>query len=227
MLTGERKSLEVAQRERLRGRGVHNLTLGKVAAEGGYSKGTVYSHFACREDLLIELNAESARRQVRYFQAIADLPWGAVWKIYGLAFAYMRHAETAPVLFECSITGRTNAVCTVASQDRLDRRDLVEADLMKIVGGVVDRTGAEGSFSNPQASAAIAVDSLRAYILGYAAMHLLSTRFKWATVEESQSRPAALASVVSGLGWPRLAADDLASIQQVVNGLVDSASGKH
>jgi AcrR family transcriptional regulator len=234
MRTVERKAQEVAERERMLVRlalemvdrdGFHDLNLGKLAAESGYSKGTVYNHFTCREDLLIELSAESARRQVRYFQAIADLPWGGVWALYGLALAYMRHAEVAPVLFEVSITARTDSVCAVASEERLKRRDLVESQMMQIVGAVVERAAVEGPFDNPHASPAIAVDSLRAYILGYAAMHLLSTRFVWSALEESQSRLPVLASVVSGLGWPRLEADDLVCIQQVIVGVVDSASG--
>src|SRR2546423_13232580 len=115
MRTTQRKAQEVAERDQALVRlalgmiskeGFHNLTLGKLAQEAGYSKGTVYNHFTCREDLLIELSAESARRQLRYFQAIADLPWDGVTSLYGMAFAYLRHAAVAPVLFECSITAR-------------------------------------------------------------------------------------------------------------------------
>ncbi|MFJ6212085.1 TetR/AcrR family transcriptional regulator [Streptomyces sp. NPDC092296] len=205
--------------------GFHDLTLGKLAAEGGYSKGTVYNHFTCREDLLIELSAESARRQVRYFQAIADLPWSGAWALYGLALAYMRHAEVAPVLFECSITARTDSVCAVASEERLKRRDLVESQMVQVVSAIVERAMTEGSFDNPHVSPAVAVDALRSYILGYGAMHLLSSRFVWSTLEESQSRLPVLASVVSGLGWPRLEADELTSVQRVVVGVVDTANG--
>jgi AcrR family transcriptional regulator len=228
----QRKAKEVAERdqalvhlalEMVERDGFHNLTLGRLAAEAGYSKGTIYNHFTCREDLLIELSAESARRQLRYYQAVADLAWGGVQALYGLMLAYMRHAEVAPVLFECSITARTDAVCGAASDVRLKRRDLVEAQMSQVVGSVVERAVVEGPFTNPHVSPAVAVDALRSYILGYAAMHLLSRRFLWATEGDPRDRLLVLASMVQGLGWPRLEAEELASIQEVVTDIVDAS----
>ncbi|MFZ3560391.1 MULTISPECIES: TetR/AcrR family transcriptional regulator [unclassified Streptomyces] len=236
MRTTQRKAQEVAERDQklvdvaldmVCRDGFHNLTLGKLADEAGYSKGTVYNHFTCREDLLIELSAESARRQLRYFQAIADLPWDGVRSVYGMALAYLRHAEVAPVLFECSITARTDAVCKVASEQRLKRRDLVEAQMSQVVGYAVERSVAEGSFENADVEAAVAVDALRAYILGYAAMHLLSRRFLWAGEEDRDTRLKVMTSMVSGLGWARLAADDVARLQREVAGIVDAIAAQY
>ncbi|MEV5339372.1 helix-turn-helix domain-containing protein [Streptomyces sp. NPDC052676] len=236
MRTSQRKAQEVAERDQALVRlaldmisrdGFHNLTLGKLAQEAGYSKGTVYGHFTCREDLLIELSAESARRQLRYFQAIADLPWTGVRALYGMAFAYMRHAVVAPVLFECSITARTDAVCRLASEDRLTRRDLVESQMEQVVGFVVQRTVSEGAYANPDVSTGVAVDALRAYILGYAAMHLLSRRFLWADAEQLDDRLAVMTSMMSGLGWPRLEKAELAEIHQVVVDVVDGITKEY
>ncbi|GAA2050247.1 TetR/AcrR family transcriptional regulator [Nocardiopsis rhodophaea] len=232
MRTAQRKAKEVAERERMLVRlalemiskdGFHNLTLGKLAAEASYSKGTIYNHFTCREDLLIELSAESARRQVRYFQAVVELPWDAVRRLYGMALAYMCHAETDPILFECSITARTDAVCALASEERLRRRDLVEAQMAQIVGSVVECTTKEGLFDNHELSAAVAVDALRSYILGYASMHLLSPRFLWNQETEQETRLPVLASLVHGLGWPRLGREDLALVQRAVVRVVEDA----
>jgi AcrR family transcriptional regulator len=236
MRTTQRKAQEVAERDQKLVRvaldmicrdGFHNLTLGKLAEEAGYSKGTVYNHFTCREDLLIELSAESARRQLRYFQAIADLPWDGVRSVYGMALAYMRHAEVAPVLFECSITARTDAVCKVASEQRLKRRDLVEAQMAQVVGYAVEGSVAEGAFDNAEVEAPVAVDALRAYILGYAAMHLLSRRFVWSGEEVLDTRLKVMTSMISGLGWTRLAADEVARLQREVVGIVDPIAAEY
>lgn len=225
MRTTQRKAQEVTERERMlvrlaleiiRRDGFHNLTLGRLAEESAFSKGTVYNHFTCREDLLIELSTESARRQARYFQAVADLPWSAVQTLYGLVLAYVHHAELSPVLFECSITARTDAVCALASEDRLRRRDLVEAQLAQIIGSVVDRTVSAGMYANPNLPPAVAVDALRSYILGYAAMHLLSRRYVWAQEKEHTTRLHALAFMIQGLGWTALEIRELTSTQKVV-----------
>ncbi|MFE6165228.1 TetR/AcrR family transcriptional regulator [Streptomyces sp. NPDC056486] len=236
MRTTHRKAQEVAERDQKLVRvaldmicrdGFHNLTLGKLAEEAGYSKGTVYNHFTCREDLLIELSAESARQQLRYFQAIADLPWDGVRSMYGMTLAYMRHAEVAPVLFECSLTARTDAVCEVASEQRLKRRDLIEAQMTQVVGYAVERSVAEGAFSNDDVEPGVAVDALRAYILGYAAMHLLSRRFLWAGEEGLDARLKVMTSMVSGLGWTRLGVEEVVKLHQVVADVVDSVAAQH
>jgi AcrR family transcriptional regulator len=236
MRTTQRKAQEVAQRDQLLVQvalgmvsrdGFHNLTLGKLAEQAGYSKGTIYNHFTCREDLLIELSAESARRQLHYFQAIADLPWDGIRSVYGMALAYMRHAEVAPVLFECSITARTDAVCRVASEERLKRRDLVESQMAQVVGYAVERTIAEGSFENAEVEAGVAVDALRAYILGYAAMHLLSRRFLWSGEEAVEARLKVMTSMVSGLGWTRLPYEDVTRLHREVAGLVDTIAAQY
>jgi AcrR family transcriptional regulator len=235
MRTTQRKAQEVAERDQKLVRvaldmasrdGFHHLTLGKLAEEAGYSKGTVYNHFTCLEDLLVELSAESARCQLRYFQAIADLPWDGVRSVYGMALAYMRHAEVAPVLFECSITARTDAVCQAASEQRLKRRDLVEAQMAQVVGYAVERSVAEGGFANAEVQAAVAVDALRAYILGYAAMHLLSRRFVWSGEGGLDARLKVMTSMISGLGWARLAAEDMAGLHREVAGIVDSIAAQ-
>ncbi|MFC5722754.1 TetR/AcrR family transcriptional regulator [Streptomyces gamaensis] len=230
MRTTQRKAREVAERDQALVRlaldmvskeGFHNLTLAKLAQEAGYSKGTVYNHFTCREDLLIELSAESARRQLRYFQAIADLPWDGVKSVYGMAFAYLRHAVVAPVLFECSISARTDAICRMASQGRMERRDLVESQMAQVVGFAVQRTVADGAYSNPGVPTAVAVDALRAFIFGYATMHLLPRRFRWAEEEGLEERLLVMASMVHGLGWPRLEKEELLAVHRVVVDVVD------
>ncbi|WP_165485770.1 TetR/AcrR family transcriptional regulator [Frankia sp. Cppng1_Ct_nod] len=196
--------------------GFHNLTLGRLAEEAGYSKGTLYNHFTCREDLLIELSTESARRQLDSFRSIADLPWSCVWALYGLGFAYIRHAEVSPILFECSITARTNAVCAVASNDRLRRRDLVESQIAQVVGAVVERTLAEDAYTNTRVPVPVAVDTLRSSLFGYAATHLLYEGFLWVREQECEVQLNVLASLVGGLGWPRLDTGDLATIHAMI-----------
>ncbi|MCI3275059.1 TetR/AcrR family transcriptional regulator [Streptomyces cylindrosporus] len=232
MRTVQRKAQEVAARERMfvglalemvKRVGFHNLTLGKLATEAGYSKGTVYNHFTCREDLLIELSTENARQQLRYYQAVADLPLGGVSALYALALAYLRHAEVSPVLFESSITARTEAVCALASEERMRRRDLVESQMAQVVSSVVDRTVTERAFDNAHLTPDVAVDALRSSILGYAATHLLSERFLWSTERDAESQLLTLAAMVHGLGWPYLGLDELRALQRTVVGVVDGS----
>jgi AcrR family transcriptional regulator len=43
--------------------GYHGLTMARVALGAGYSKGTIYQHFSCKEEMIITLAAESVEKQ--------------------------------------------------------------------------------------------------------------------------------------------------------------------
>jgi AcrR family transcriptional regulator len=67
MVTSPRKQRKYEQREALllaiarkillHG-GYHGLTMARVADSAEYSKGTLYQHFSCKEELIITLAAE-------------------------------------------------------------------------------------------------------------------------------------------------------------------------
>lgn len=236
MRTAQRKAKEVAERdqklvnltlEMISRDGFHNLTLGRLAEEAGYSKGTIYNHFTCREDLLIELSAESARRQLRYFNAVVELPLSSVRTLYGLAMAYMRHAEVAPVLFECTVTARTGAVCRAASSVRLERRDLLESQMAQLIGSVVDRVAAEGGYAAGQIPTAVAIDALRAFVLGDGVMRLRATGGRWAGERDLATGLAVLAALMSGLGFPLLTRSELMATHREIAGVVDAIAGEY
>ncbi len=234
MRTAQRKAQEVAEREQRLLRtalevvardGLHNLTLARLATEAGYSKGTIYNHFTCREDLLVALSTDSAKRQIRYYQAIADMPWDGVRALYGLMLAYMRHAETAPELFESSIAALANAVGALASPDRLERRDVIDRQMGQVIGAVVERTVREGVFKHPVVPPEAALDALRSAVLGYTVTHLLSRRFQWGAAATDGNRLVVAASMMHGLGWPLVEASAASSVQRVVDGLIPAVEG--
>ncbi len=57
--------LQVARRLLLE-RGFHGLTMDRIAEETGYSKGTIYLHFGCKEELLLELGKRSRRERLDF-----------------------------------------------------------------------------------------------------------------------------------------------------------------
>ncbi|MFE4425136.1 TetR/AcrR family transcriptional regulator [Streptomyces sp. NPDC056817] len=232
MRTTQRKAREVAEREHqllqqalemVARDGLHNLTLGRLAAEAGYSKGTIYNHFTCREDLLVALSTESARRQSRHHQIVAELPWDGVRALYGLTLAYMRHAETAPALFESSIAALAESVDALASPERLERRSLINAQMAQAIGAVVERTKREGAFTHPELTPEAALDALRSAVLGYAVTHLLSHRFTWG---KDDDRLTVTASLMHGLGWPFVDTATARSVQHVIHDIVPAPTAK-
>ena len=54
ILEREKLFLEVARALFLRD-GFHGVTIGRIARETGFSKGTIYQRFSCKEELIVEL----------------------------------------------------------------------------------------------------------------------------------------------------------------------------
>lgn len=51
--------------------GYHGLTMGRVAQETGYSRGTIYQHFTCKEDLIVALVKRSMERRLALLERAA------------------------------------------------------------------------------------------------------------------------------------------------------------
>lgn len=235
MRTVRRKAREVADRERLllelalrivRDEGFHALTLGRLADRAEYSKGTVYNHFTSREDLLIELSAESVRRQLRAFRAVDDLPWDDVRKLYAIAVAYVRFAEQSPTLFECGALGRSEYTAALASAYRLERRDLLEAELALLVTGIGGRIVAEGRYGGDDVTPAVSVDAVRSCLLGYALSRLPSSCFPWTDRPDGRTDLRVLSRIVHGLGWPALELTELERVDVTIRELLRTAESR-
>lgn len=58
----EGRLLEVARRMLLKS-GYHGLTMAKIATAMEYSKGTIYQHFSCKEEVIVALAEQSIQKQ--------------------------------------------------------------------------------------------------------------------------------------------------------------------
>lgn len=65
--------LEVAQRLLLE-RGYHGLTMDRIAEATEYSKGTVYLHFKCKEEVIIALAKRGLERRLALFERASRFP---------------------------------------------------------------------------------------------------------------------------------------------------------
>jgi len=72
-----RKQLQIAERERdilriagdiLYREGVNALSMDRMLARVDFSKGTLYNHFTCREDLLVAVHAQCFTEHLSYFE---------------------------------------------------------------------------------------------------------------------------------------------------------------
>jgi AcrR family transcriptional regulator len=144
MSTKERRQRQFAEREQLfldtaweliRRDGLLNLQMGRLAAECDYAVGTLYQHFASKEDLLLALAGSSMSGRIELFQRVADWAAPSRERMLGFAVADVLFAEHEPEFFRLSQYVSTQVVWAATSAAR--RETVLGA--CRPLGELVDR----------------------------------------------------------------------------------------
>ena len=67
----ETKILEVARPIVVR-EGYHGLNMDRIAEKISYSKGTIYNHFSCKEEIIIALAVQNVAKRIELFRQAAQ-----------------------------------------------------------------------------------------------------------------------------------------------------------
>ncbi|MGB1580989.1 MAG: TetR/AcrR family transcriptional regulator [Nevskiales bacterium] len=154
MGTRERKQREVAEREQLfldtareliREDGLLNLVMSRIARECDYAVGTLYQHFASKEDLLIALSTVNERERYALFKRVLDWRTASTRdRFFGLAVADMYFVRSFPEHFRLAQFAHTEVVWAAASPQR--RKQSLEASypIGQMVAEMVEDAVAQG-----------------------------------------------------------------------------------
>lgn len=110
--------------------GVSGLTIDKVVTKVPYSKGTVYNHFSCKEDLLTALCNNCIRRLSDIFARAATFDGSSREKMLAIGIGYMLHSQLNPTEFMLVISAKTPSVTEKSSQKRQDEHQKLETKLL-------------------------------------------------------------------------------------------------
>lgn len=147
MGTRERRLRDIAEREQLfleaareliRQDGLLNLQMARVAERCDYAVGTLYQHFASKEDLLIALATDNAQHRVDLFRRAAQWNAGTRDRMIGIAVADLMFVKLYPEHFRLAQLAFTEVVWQAASAER--RRLALEAGepLGQICDGITE-----------------------------------------------------------------------------------------
>jgi AcrR family transcriptional regulator len=147
MGTKERRQRQVAERELLfletareliRQDGLLNLQMARIAEKCDYAVGTLYQHFASKEDLLVALATENIQHRAEMFGRVSRWKAGTRDRMFGIAVADMLLVRLHPEQFRLDQFAYTEVVWGAASPER--RRQSLEAGepLGRIVEGIVN-----------------------------------------------------------------------------------------
>ncbi|MGH8530159.1 MAG: TetR/AcrR family transcriptional regulator [Nevskiales bacterium] len=153
MGTKERRQREVAGREQriletarelIRQDGLLNLQMSRLAEKCEYAVGTLYQHFASKEDLLVALTIENVQHRAELFERVAHWQAGTRDRMFGIAVADMILVRRYPEHFRLDQYAFTEVVWGAASPER--RREALEASepLGRIVESIVTEAARAG-----------------------------------------------------------------------------------
>lgn len=159
MNTASRKQREIAAREqlildcaaRLLGDcGYQGLSMDRVAEAVEYSKGTIYQHFNCKEDLLAGLCLRSSRDLYDLFSRASSLDRSPRERLLAISFAYQLFIRLHPLEFANMQTIKSETVREKTSDEIRCAMQSREAQVMNTVSQVV-RDGVEsGDLTLPE-----------------------------------------------------------------------------
>lgn len=142
MNTITRKQRELQQREKLfldtarqviRDNGVSALTMEVIAEITEYSKGTVYKHFTCKEDIMCALCAEGVEYLISLCSQMTEFPGSPREKSIIIALSYLLYAERYPEEFDLLVASKNANIRQKASPERLAVTDEADQKITQLI----------------------------------------------------------------------------------------------
>ncbi|GAA6133586.1 TetR/AcrR family transcriptional regulator [Oceaniserpentilla sp. 4NH20-0058] len=96
-LNRESLILDVALTQ-LNEKGFQGLTMQGIANATDYSKGTIYQHFGCKEDVITKLVIQCAKRLLHLIDVALEHGQGLRHQVILVSWAFFKNAERHPVL---------------------------------------------------------------------------------------------------------------------------------
>ncbi|MBK8979945.1 MAG: TetR/AcrR family transcriptional regulator [Planctomycetes bacterium] len=230
MSTLTRKQREIREREALLlgiarrmllERGYLGLTMDRIAAETEYSKGTIYQHFANKEDLLVALMVQSCGRRVELFDRAATFRGRPRERMTAIGVAVELFHLSTPDFAQAETLVKASSIRDKADPVRLASLEDVEARSLGICFGIARDGIAAGDLAlrpgHRVEDLVLGLWSLHQGAFAIADMDLPLERLGFGDPLETLRRNAGL--FMDGCGWLPLSSDyDDAALRARIRG---------
>lgn len=115
--------------------GYHGLSMDRIAEAIEYSKGTIYNHFPCKEEIIVALGIETMERRIGLFQRASQFQGSSRERMQAIGVAAELFARLYPDHFFVEHMIRMSSIWEKSSQKR---RDLFQAAEMRCMNTVVE-----------------------------------------------------------------------------------------
>lgn len=136
MLEREKKILAVA-RPMIVQEGYHGLSMDRIAEQVDYSKGTIYNHFSCKEEIIIALAIQTANVRVELFKKAAEFKDRPRFRMAAIGAAAEKFVRDYPDYFVFEQILNLPSVREKVSEKRQHVISNCEVQCMSVVAGIV------------------------------------------------------------------------------------------
>jgi len=117
--------------------GYSTLSMDRIAELAEYSKGTVYQHFSCKEEILIQLCNQNSQNLKSLFTRASTHQGGTREKLMAFGIAHEIWKSENPICDELSQTLHGGGNMEKVSEESLKLHTDLEFEILSLVGGVV------------------------------------------------------------------------------------------
>lgn len=144
----EAKILEVA-RPIVVHDGYHGLNMDRIAEAVSYSKGTIYNHFSCKEEIIIALAIQNVAKRIELFRRAAQFKGRPRHRMMSICLAAEMFVRNYSDYFQFEQILRLDSVREKTSEKRQSVIQNCEIQCMSVVSGVVRDAIATGDLKLP------------------------------------------------------------------------------
>jgi AcrR family transcriptional regulator len=153
MPASERKKREYAQREKLiistarkllLDLGYLDLNMDRIAEVTEYSKGTIYQHFSCKEEILVQMLTESVQAVGKFLERGAQFQGTPREKMAALTIGWDLFIQLNPDHFKSRLLLQNETIRAKASPVLQKNLEKAEQNNMAIVSGVIREGVSQG-----------------------------------------------------------------------------------
>ena len=124
--------------------GCHVLSMDRIAELAEYSKGTVYQHFTCKEEILIQLCNTSMTQLLTLFRRAAEFEGNHRERLMAIFFAHSLWARLDPKSVDMLQHLGTDGVKEKVTNMSAQRHDELEKEIFVTVSGIVQSAIEDG-----------------------------------------------------------------------------------
>lgn len=237
MGTKERRRREIAERERLFlektrelicREGLLQVQMARIAEACDYSTGTLYQHFASKEDLLVALLTDRAQARTDLFRRAASWDAGTRDRMFAFGVAEAVFVKRNPEYFRLEQFAQTEVVWGCASAGR--RRTCIEtlAPIAALALGIVRDAVEQGDLESNGASPEEIAFGLWSMVEGtHSLAHTQGLLDVFEIKEPYSLMGRNMHRLLNGLGWkPLVEVSNYADCEAYTTRLLDELFGE-